>query len=477
MAITRMQIPEQIRGYQDGGLASIDAFSQGPLRPEFLQQKQDSPTNETSIDPLLQEILALSSQQKDNEDEARNSDMNELTFQERFDRAQNQLKQFEQKSAPLNIYDAASTLGAALLSAPPTAGVAKGLGIGFLNITKQMQDRQNKIDASRKNLALQAFKMAKEDERAALKFLNEKELEIIKQKNKEVKYVKWEIPEIVNGQPTGKKITKEVPASDFVTQEQYRKMGGLRVSDKGDTFNIGGKTSPFLTETGKSLANTVTEWTKQSTDAMTQKNLFLAAKNLAKDLPKENFGVVAASTLPLRKFLQDLGVLQDKNIADQELVKSFGTRIAMGLIGQTKGAISNAEMNLFLASSPGLANTKDGYIKLIDYLNRINQKSIDFLKAYNQAIIDGEFDVVFQDGNEAKIQATVGQWQNDWHERNPLFTKEERIVAENLSRQEDASSVMFRKKFENATKNLFEQTVEVEATELTEEDRQIMESL
>jgi hypothetical protein len=149
----------------------------------------------------------------------------------------------------------------------------------------------------------------------------------------------------------------------------------------------------------------------------------------------------------------------------------------MGLIGQTKGAISNAEMSLFLASSPGLANTKDGYIKLIDYLNRINQKSIDFLKAYNQAIIDGEFDVVFQDGNEAKIQATVGQWQNDWHERNPLFTKEERIVAENLSRQEDASSVMFRKKFENATKNLFEQTVEVEATELTEEDRQIMESL
>jgi hypothetical protein len=36
---------------------------------------------------------------------------------------------------------------------------------------------------------------------------------------------------------------------------------------------------------------------------------------------------------------------------------------------------------------------------------------------------------------------------------------------------------MFRKKFENATKNLFEQTVEVEETELTEEDRQIMESL
>jgi hypothetical protein len=36
---------------------------------------------------------------------------------------------------------------------------------------------------------------------------------------------------------------------------------------------------------------------------------------------------------------------------------------------------------------------------------------------------------------------------------------------------------MFRKKFENQTKNLFEQTVEVEETDLTEEDRQIMESL
>ena len=57
-------------------------------------------------------------------------------------------------------------------------------------------------------------------------------------------------------------------------------------------------------------------------------------------------------------------------------MKSGGLDVALQQVAKTKGAISNAEMNLFMSASPGLQNTPQGNAVLIEMIDAIADRQV-----------------------------------------------------------------------------------------------------
>ena len=437
---------EQIKGFAPGGINNVDPFEDAGLAlnsavtPETLDQAAQ----------LARSIQNLSSQLGDREDEARLGDTGGKTYEERFAEYQKQLRPvLSGERRGRNFYDLAAALGQGLLTSDPTAGAFAGLGAGFALYNQQMKKQRETLQAEQRAIALKAFELAREDEKSALEFANKKEIERIKNATTKQKYTQWLIPERdESGKETGNFIKRSAADTDLALQELYSSLGGYPAAG-GDTITVGGSVaSEFAKTIGKKSADAVAKWEEEASLAINQKNLLDTARAIVEDIPASELGLMQDLTLPMRKLLSDLGVIERDGIKDQELVKSFGTRIAMGLIGQTKGAISNAEMSLFLASSPGLAMTKEGYQELIGYLDKINQKQIDFKKAFDQAMVDGKFDTALQSGDDAKIASAISLWQKNWHADNPLFEKGEaaRLKSE-YADKEDPQARKFRENY------------------------------
>jgi hypothetical protein len=84
------------------------------------------------------------------------------------------------------------------------------------------------------------------------------------------------------------------------------------------------------------LRKRLSKWREEAELARSQKNLLDTASKLSANLDENEMGAIASFTLPMKEFMVDLGWADAKTVQDQQLVKSFGTRIAMGLIGQSK---------------------------------------------------------------------------------------------------------------------------------------------
>jgi len=152
-------------------------------------------------------------------------------------------------------------------------------------------------------------------------------------------------------------------------------------------------------------------------------------------LGPKGFGAIQAGTLPVRKILADLGfnVDPEKQIPYQELANTLGTRISMGLIQDTKGAITEMEMRLFIAASPGLASTYDGAIQQAGFLKRLSERTVRRQREYLQAIKDGLFEGLESEAD--KIRA-ARQWETDWNIKQPFFTQMEITNLRKLARDQ-----------------------------------------
>jgi len=379
------------------------------------------------------------------------------SFEERFKNYKDRLNPLifgDNKRPRRNFYDMASTLGAAILSSDPTEGLFPGLGRGFAAFNQQLKKDEAELRAEQKQIGLQAFEMAMADEKAAEDYLRKRELELIKQRNKGVKYNRWAIPELdKNGAPTGKIIYRSAPETNLALQESFRLMGGYPSPAKttGDSnVIVGGNAakSKFLPDVGAAFARAVADWGTEATLAVSAQNTLNEAKRVQAGLEYSDVGRLASITLPARQILSDLGIISGDKIADQQLLNALGVRIAMTLIGQTKGAISDSEMQLFLSASPGLALQKDGFNRLVNYLTKINQLSIDFKSAYDNAVINGKFNEAFDTGNDAVIAATIGAWQSQWHKDNSLFeTPDELSQIQGLAEEENEDAKKFRRNY------------------------------
>ena len=78
-------------------------------------------------------------------------------------------------------------------------------------------------------------------------------------------------------------------------------------------------------------------------------------------------------------------------------------------------------MDLFARASPGLGSTYGGFMKMLDYLERIADRSIqldlDWANESAQLQDDGK--------SLDQIRARQSQFRAEWLKENPLFTEEE----------------------------------------------------
>ena len=359
-----------------------------------------------------------------------------LSFDDRFQKYRQQLSQLSGSSARRpNIYDLATSVAEGIASSDPTRSPFGGITKGLINYRKSANEAADKIRQEHKQIALTAFQMAKSDEDAAIKYMNEKQLKLIELASKR-EYKRWAIPEVdEEGLPTGKLRFQAVHEGDIKEQERLVALGGYPspVRGEGTTINTGQPQGPKKAneEAGKAFGAKIKQFSEEAAQARSVNGLLKNAYELGANLTEEDFGTFDKFMLGPKKLAMEFGLYEGKEIANQELIQSMGLRIAMGLIGQTKGAISNAEMELFLAASPGLGMTKAGYQRLIGILHRINQRSIDMNDFINEKLANPEFFSPTE--NDISLNAKMENLIKAWRAQNPLFTPEQVADLERLA--------------------------------------------
>ena len=115
----------------------------------------------------------------------------------------------------------------------------------------------------------------------------------------------------------------------------------------------------------------------------------------------------------------------------------------MALVGQTKGAISNAEMNLFLQASPTLASTYEGAILQASLLRRLSNLSIKRARDWGKAVQDGILSGA--ETPSARLRA-ARNWELSWQQKpeNTFLTPDQNARLRKAAANETPESKAIR---------------------------------
>lgn len=75
-------------------------------------------------------------------------------------------------------------------------------------------------------------------------------------------------------------------------------------------------------------------------------------------------------------FGEQMGVDLPGDPGSRAIMESGGLDVALEKVSKTKGAISNAEMNLFMSASPGLQKTPEGNAAILDMIDAIADRQV-----------------------------------------------------------------------------------------------------
>jgi len=455
MAISRVQLEQQIQNLEGGGAAGIKA----PLPPI-------DPNVQAALDVDLsknREKFGMPSQQQEMIDSLNDQILSRampstrataapFDFDKSFDKYSRRLTPFFSQSTRPTFYDMASDLGAAMLSADPTAGVFRSAGIGFSNFNERLRkDKESRLALDRQ-VGLQAMQMAMTDERAAQDFLNKTELERIKNSQKPYEPLIYEVP----NPKTGELETVEVNPNNAMEVYTIRNTPGAKqIKLPTSSVTVDSRTltqGQFDKDQGKNLAAMTKQWRENAAAGRSQTqltNLFLVTLN---KLGPEKWGKIQAGTLSGRQILSELGLRDDKSLDDQQVANTLGTRLAMSLIALTKGAITEMEMRLFIAASPSLTSTYDGALRQAAFLQRIADLNIKKSDDYSQAVSEGLLNGVESDQERLN---RVTQWESKWYKQpsNQFLTKSEYAELQELAKKEPDAAIKLRQSFFDDDKN------------------------
>lgn len=352
-------------------------------------------------------------------------------YQESFQQYQERLMPYVYQEPRMSIYDLASELGAGLLATPNVGGISlfQGLGTGFAKASERLKSAKAENAKARQQVALQAAQMAMQDEQQAKQFLQEFSLKQIDARNKAGEYITLEYTD-----QDGELISKtfrdnQANAADI---DALLAQGATEVKTPASQtiINQGQKLSKRdekAIEDQIKLENDLYEDFKTSSGVVD--NVAIARK-AAEKIGRENYGPDEAILLGPKKMIVGLGLsdvfgLDPEVVAEQQVLNQLGMGFTMAIVSQTKGAISNKEMQLFINASPGLASTYDGYMKQLDYLDRVAQRQ---KQMYNDVIAEAERLEALEAAGEITPSQTarrLKKFHGEWAEKNPLFTEEE----------------------------------------------------
>jgi len=358
-----------------------------------------------------------------------------------------------------DLFDLASNLGAQLLSQPTGPGsFARGLGMGFAAFNQQLEKTDREKRERDRTIGIEALKLATTDENAAKERISKYIIEEMKQTNKSVKYLTFEMDELdAEGKKTGKRIQVPVPDYDRKTQEAYRNnrtkdnpLGvdrNVTVTGQAEsqvTVEAPKTPSYFAKAEGAAASDMIDAWVKEGNNAKSQLNSIDQALIVSEKLTDENFGTIASNTLPFRKLLTELGVIDDsETIGDQELMLSLGTRFAMALVGQTKGAVSDREMELFIRASANLGQSLEGFKKQLGYLRKIADLQARFKTDFVRDAKEGK--IYTSEMSDEEVASALRAYQEDWQQQNPFLTEDDRAILNQAALQSTKEASAWRK--------------------------------
>jgi hypothetical protein len=416
VAISRAQIPEQIDIFNEGGAAETDSYTS--MYDDIVSQYQ--PDYDASYDKYVQ-----------------------------------RLSQYAPEKPKMSIFEVASEIGRGLLATPNT-GVGSayaGLGAGFDNVSRKIQADKKMHDDQKREIQMMATQLAMQDEQKAEEFLNQIAIKKIEAANKEVDYITLEYDEVVNGETiTQRRRIPDTQANATVINDLYENKNGREIKPATTQINMpGGSTKAdekALDQMFKDqeIFGEKAEASNATLDQVSQ------ARVLAEEIGEEDFGPFSRSTLYLREFVDGIGfgdLLEDPSkIAPQKALNQLSMGFTMGIVSQTKGAISDREMKLFIQASPTLGSTYQGYMKQLELLERLAARDSQFYQEY----INKSMELDESGLSLRKQQLELEKFASSWKKDNPLFTKEETKELEDIVQSGQGLS-------EDFNRNQFEQSI------------------
>jgi hypothetical protein len=133
-------------------------------------------------------------------------------------------------------------------------------------------------------------------------------------------------------------------------------------------------------------------------DAREARKQMLRVKTMevaARRLTDKDFGLLNKPTEWSRALGQTINAMTGVDLVDVDttaqgvvdLVGSLRTTEALGFTAETKGSISDREMDLFINAVPGLTRSRSGYMLVVEGFKRIAQRKIDANAVANKLIM------------------------------------------------------------------------------------------
>jgi len=356
-------------------------------------------------------------------------------YDQNFAKYQQRLAPYSYQAPNMSIYDLASELGAGLLATPNTGGASAftGLGVGFTRASDKMKKNQEANAKAQQQIGLQAAQLAMQDEQKANEFLNQYAIKMIDSANKKVDYIAFEYDEVdeTTGTTTRQSQTfANIPSNRDEINDIINNKNGKEVKVSENTFNMPGDDTSFADkEAYKSINKESDAYEAKSKASDLIKDQVNQAYILANEIEDAggSFGPLSKSTLGARELISGLGfgefLLGDSEaaIAPQKALNQLSMGFTMAIVSQTKGAISDREMKLFISASPTLGSTKEGYLKQLELLERLALRDADFYNDYVDKMI-----VLEDEGLKGrKLQLQLDKFTANWSSENPLFTPDE----------------------------------------------------
>ncbi len=325
------------------------------------------------------------------------------TFDTSFDKYQSRLSALRTPSQPVSFYDVASKLGAGLLAqqAEKFPSIGRGLGMGFQSLSEEIAKRKEQKRKEEEAVAMKAMELAMTDERQAQKYLNDYALKMIDMANKDIKTITLDTSMLVgavgpDGEPIVNTQTK-VPFRDKTTLKandpyinELLGLGAVALDRASTNINLGGQYNKFQENLSKIVTDSMQNWQTEADAANALRDQVAIARSLAEELGPDGFGAAENLTLGMRNIMAGLGfdnLVDVDKLATQQALTQTSIGFVMALVGKTKGAISNREMDIFFAASPTLGSTYQGYIKMLGYMDRIAELSERYNEEWSKKLV------------------------------------------------------------------------------------------
>ena len=380
----------------------------------------------------------------------------ETDFGDSFEKYQQRLSALQGQNTPVSIYDVASKLGAGLLAqqAEKFPSIGRGLGMGFQALSEDIAKRKADKKKEEQAVAMKAMELALQDEQQGEKFLNDYALKIIDLNNRDIKTVSFDTSMLVDaigadGKPllnpqtgVGYRDTTTLAANDPQIRELLS-LGAIAIDKGGTNINLQGAGNELDKKRANKIAETESKWQEEADAATALRDQVSIARSLADELGESGFGAVENVTLGLRNLIAGsrfANLVDVEKLAGQQALTQISINFVMALVGKTKGAISNREMDIFFAASPTLASTYTGYMRMLGYMDRIAELS----ERYNAEWQEESLRLAEKGASIAEINAAIAKFKTEFKqkpENKLLQTDEEREELKNIGNK-DAYNVV-----------------------------------